>query len=96
MVSIISVESSRVLRFSFSKYTATFFSLSFLTQEMQSTVFLANRLMDFVMTMSTFPFRHWSISWLKSSLRKVLVALRPSSAKTPANIQLGFCMMCLV
>lgn len=52
MVSIISPLVSNVLIFSFSKYTATFLSLSFLMYCRQSKVFLANRLIDLVIIIS--------------------------------------------
>ena len=52
MVSIISPLVSNVLIYSFSKYTATFLSLSFLMYCRQSKVFLANRLIDLVIIIS--------------------------------------------
>src|SRR5690625_6433615 len=67
MVSIISPFASIVLMFSFSKNTGISLSFNCLMYFKQSSVFLANRLMDFVMIMSIFPFMLSSIILLNCS-----------------------------
>ena len=80
MVISISPPSPRVLIFSFSKYTAIFFAFNFRIWVRESTVFLAKRLMDFVITISIFPVMQLSIIAWKSFRLRVMVALFPSSA----------------
>ena len=66
-----------------------FFSFSFRIFVRESTVFLAKRLMDFVMTMSIFPAMQSSIMDWKSALFLVLVALFPSSAEIESRAYYG-------
>ena len=73
------VESS-VLMFSFSKIMPIPRFFSFLEYIRQSCVFLAKRLMDFVMTRSILPFSQSAIMRLNCSLFFVLVPEIPSSA----------------
>ena len=75
-----SPEPSRVLIPSFSNTTPMPRSLSSRVYFRQSWVFRANRLIDFVMTMSIFPALQSSIIRLNSLRFCVLVPLSPSSA----------------
>ena len=61
MVSSTSPLESIVLMFSFSKNTGTFFSFSCLMYLRQSRVFLANRLIDFVIIMSIFSQQYYAL-----------------------------------
>ncbi len=71
---------SIVFIFSFSKIIGMFFSFNNLTNFKQSMVFLANLLMDYVITISIFPVRQSLIISLKPSLFFVFVPDIPSSA----------------
>ena len=81
---------SIVLMDSFSKNTGMFFSFNCLMYFKQSKVFLANRLIDFVIIMSIVPASQSLIMRLNSSLFFVLVPEIPSSAYIPANSHSGF------
>ena len=80
MVSRTSPLASRVLIASFSKNTGMFLSFSCRMYFRQSRVLRANRLIDFVTIMSTWPAMQSSIRRLNSSLFLVLVPEIPSSA----------------
>ncbi len=81
---------SSVRIFSFSKYTSIPFSFSFRTVVSVSTVFRANREMDFVMIRSIFPAMASATIWLKPSRFFVLVAEMPSSVNTFTNSHSSF------
>ena len=92
-VRINSVSISMVLIFSFSKITPIPSSRSARIYFRLSSVFLANREMDFVRIRSIFFWRHLRIIRLKSSRFLVDVPEIPSSAKMPAIVHSGLVMI---
>ena len=85
-----SLDSVRVLMFSFSKMTAIPWAFSIRTVSRQSTVFLANRESDLVRMVSIRPRLQAAIIRLKFSRFFKLVPESPLSAKIPASSQSGF------
>ena len=92
-VIINSVSVSSVLIFSFSKMMPIPIPFNARMYFRLSSVFLANREMDFVRIRSIFFWRHLRIIRLKSSRFLVDVPEIPSSAKMPAIVHSGLVMI---
>ena len=85
-----SLDSVRVLMFSFSKMTPMPWAFSIRTVSRQSTVFRAKRERDLVRMVSILPRLQAAIILLKFSRFFMLVPESPLSAKMPASSQSGF------
>ena len=93
IVSITSPLASHVFIFSDSKITGICILFNSRIYLRQSTVFLANRLMDLVIIISIFPAWQSLIIFLNDALFLVLSPEIPSSAYTPANSHSGWLLI---